>query len=77
MSSSSFHATFALVLQFDYTVNMNVEQRDDATHFTGQADLGKMAGGLYDYAGHADGKTFESTYRSGSDHGYFKLQRPK
>ena len=74
---ASFHATFGLVFQFDYPVNMDVDHRVDATHFTGQADLGRMAGGVYEYAGHADGEGFYSTYRSRDDHGYFKMKRPK
>lgn len=44
--------------------------------FSGSADLGWMAGGLYRYEGIADGKTFTATYSSASDHGVFRLLRP-
>ena len=78
---AQFHATFGLVFQFDYTVKMDVRREGDGpdavAHFTGKADLGKMAGGLYEYAGHADGRVFHSTYRSRDDHGYFKMRRPQ
>jgi len=72
-----FNATWALLLRFEYTVDMHAEPRDGATYFNGQADLGKMAGGVYHYDGHADGHEFYSTYRASSDHGYFKMTRAK
>jgi hypothetical protein len=72
-----FHATYALLLQFEYTADMTVEMRDGVAYFKGQADLGRMAGGIYHYDGHADGQTFYSTYQAGSDHGHFKMTRPK
>jgi hypothetical protein len=72
-----FHATYALMLEFEYTADMDVEMRDGVAWFKGQADLGKMAGGIYKYDGHADGKTFDSAYQARSDHGRFKMARPK
>lgn len=72
-----FNASWALLLRFGYTADMNVEQRDGLTHFSGEADLGKMAGGVYRYEGHADGNALYCKYRTGSDHGYFKMTRPK
>ena len=74
---AQFHATFGLVFQFDYTVNMDVRRENEVTYFGGKADLGRMAGGMYTYDGHADGTVFHSTYRSGNDHGYFRMRRPQ
>ena len=74
---ASFRASYALMLKFEYAFDMEVEKREDGAHFTGSADLGKMAGGAYHYDGHADGKRFYSTYRAASDHGHFNLARPK
>ena len=74
---AQFHATFGLVFQFDYTVNMDVRRENDVAYFSGKADLGQMAGGVYEYDGHADGSVFHSTYRSRDDHGYFRMRRPE
>ena len=72
-----FNASYALLLRFGYTAEMNVETRGGTAHFTGQQDLGPLAGGVYHYDGRADGRQFYCTYRSGNDHGFFKLTRPK
>ncbi len=72
-----FNASYALLLRFEYAAQMAVEARDDATHFTGEADLGRLAGGVYRYDGHTDGRVFYCKYKSSNDHGYFKLTRPK
>ena len=71
-----FNASWALLLRFEYTAVMKVDQRADATYFAGEADLGKMAGGVYRYDGHTDGRVFYCKYESSNDHGYFKLTRP-
>jgi hypothetical protein len=74
---AQFNASWALLLRFGYTADMRIEQDGGVAHFTGQADLGRMAGGIYHYDGHADGAVLYCTYRSSADHGYFKLTRPK
>jgi hypothetical protein len=74
---AEFKASFALVLKFEYTLDLQSEQRQDAEYFHGTADLGKLAGGVYQYDGHADGRTFYCTYRTKSDHGYFSMTRPE
>ena len=72
-----FNASWALLLRFEYTADMSVETRDGAAYFTGQADLGRMAGGVYHYDGHADGTLLYCKYKSSNDHGYFKMTRPR
>jgi hypothetical protein len=74
---AEFKASFAVLLKFEYTLDLQSEQREDAEYFHGVADLGSLAGGVYEYNGHADGRTFKCTYRTKSDHGYFKMTRPE
>jgi hypothetical protein len=71
-----FHATYLKVLRFGYTVPLTARFTNEAWHFQGEADLGKMAGGVFHYAGTATNQRFYSTYRSRSDHGTFEMQRP-
>ena len=71
-----FDATYALLLRFGYTMNMTADAREDVTYVAGEADLGKTAGGVYEYEGRADGKTFRLNYRTKNDYGHFTLKRP-
>lgn len=72
-----FQAKYKKVIRltFSYTVPLAVERQDDAIHFGGEADLGWMAGGLYQYRGQADATNFFSTYRCRYDHGTFRMTR--
>ena len=73
-----FNASWALLLRFEYAVDMQVERRDGVAYFKGAADLGKAMKslGVYHYDGHADGRVFHSTYKSPKDQGYFQMKRP-
>lgn len=71
-----FHATYAVVLSFSSTVNLDVRPAGGLQQFSGSADLGKAAGGLYHYEGKASGTNFFSTYKCLSDHGTFQMTRP-
>jgi len=73
--SARFRATYLKVLRFSYTVRLQVEHGDGAWHFHGEEDLGKLAGGVYHYTGHATQTEFHSTYRSKYDHGKFEMRR--
>ncbi len=76
-----YHAVYAGILTFAYDVEMETRQVGSAVLFEGQADLGKMAGGVYHYTGRIDrpedpeGARLFSEYRSGSDHGVFEMGR--
>lgn len=70
-----YHATFHYVLPFEYEVPMAVTIKDGCCSFSGQADLGCLAGGLFTYSGWSDGCRFESSYCSKKDHGVFSMQR--
>lgn len=72
-----FRATYWKVFRFGYAVSLQFEQRDGGWRFTGEEDLGKLAGGVYRYEGQATPTNFFSTYRSKHDHGTFQMERPK
>ena len=71
-----FDATYALLLRFGYTMNMTADAREDVTYVAGEQDLGKRYGGVYEYEGRSDGKTFRLNYRTKNDYGHFALKRP-
>ncbi len=71
-----FHAKYRKILSFGYTVLLAVEEHDGACKFQGGADLGRLAGGQYQYEGTATPANFFSTYRSQYDHGTFQMMRP-
>jgi len=72
-----FRATYWKVFRYSYTVSFQFEERDGAWHFTGEENLGKLAGGVYRYEGHATPTNFFSTYGSKYDHGTFQMRRPE
>lgn len=71
-----FNATYALLIRFGYEMDMTADVQDDVTYVAGEADLGKSAGGLYEYEGQSNGKTFRLNYRAKKDYGHFTLKRP-
>lgn len=72
-----FHARYAGLFTFGYTVELRAtNEASGVALFTGAADLGKLAGGVYRYAGRADATNFQATYESRFDHGRFELRRP-
>ena len=75
--NANFHANYKKVFHFSYSVPLEVRQNGETYEFSGEADLGKMAGGVYTYAGHATGTNFFSTYNSKYDHGKFEMSRPQ
>lgn len=72
-----FRANYRKVLHFSYTVPLQAKRIDGAYAFSGQADLGKLAGGLYTYEGTATPTNYFSTYHSKYDHGTFEMHRPE
>ncbi|MDH3582737.1 MAG: hypothetical protein OER86_00820 [Phycisphaerae bacterium] len=73
---AQFHATYARFLTFEYQTLLRGEQRDGAFYFTGEADLGWAAGGLYRYDGYATDLKLYSTYLAEKDRGRYQLARP-
>ena len=73
--NARFRAKFWKIFSFGYTAPLTVQHSNAVTRFTGQADLGKLAGGVYNYAGAVTGTNFHSTYESAYDHGHFRMTR--
>jgi hypothetical protein len=80
---ADFHATFWKIFQFGYSIDLKATQATPTRYqFTGDSDLGWLAGGKYHYDGFADvpgdGKadSFTCTYKSSEDHGRFDMTRP-
>jgi hypothetical protein len=76
MHEARFHATYLKVMTFGYTVPLDVTRTNQVWYFHGEADLGKLAGGLYRYEGMSTVTNFSSTYCSKHDHGTFEMSRP-
>jgi len=72
-----FRATYWKVFRFSYAVSLQFEQQETNWQFTGDEDLGKLAGGIYHYDGQVTRTNFFSTYWSKYDHGTFQLRRPE
>ena len=75
--NARFHAKYKKILGFSYTVPLSVNRDRTGYNFTGAADLGKLAGGVYEYRGFASVTNFFSTYTSKYDHGSFRMGRPQ
>ena len=73
---AKFDATYALFIRFGYDMNMTADVQDEVTYVAGEADLGKKAGGVYEYEGQADGRKFRLNYRTKKDYGHFTMKRP-
>lgn len=71
-----FHAVYRKVIGFGYTVRLRTTETNGVAHFSGEANLGWWAGGLYHYEGSVEGTNFLSTYSCKYDHGTFRMARP-
>ncbi len=77
---TQFHAKYKwgiLPISFGYELDMTVTETKGQYTFQGEADLGKLAGGLYKYDGTGTTNRLQFNYRSPKDHGTFSLQRPE
>jgi len=73
--NARFRARFWKIFSFGYTAPLTVYRSNAVAHFTGEADLGKLAGGIYKYAGVIAGTNYYSTYESKYDYGHFRMGR--
>jgi hypothetical protein len=71
-----FHAIFWKVFRATYQVPFAATSSNNIVFFSGESNLGLLAGGTYTYEGSATGSAFHSTYRSKYDHGRFEMTRP-
>jgi hypothetical protein len=75
--AARFRATYRKWFRFTYTVTLEVQPHYGGWEFSGEENLGKLAGGIYYYEGRASPTNFFSTYRSKYDHGTFEMHRPE
>jgi len=71
--TARFHAKYWKILSFGYTVPLQVQSSNNVYQFQGEANLGKLAGGVYHYSGTVAGTNWQSTYSSRYDHGRFQM----
>lgn len=69
-----FWATWS-VFAGAYHVSATVESTESGYAFSGEKNLGKLAGGIYRFEGTIEGEAFESRYMSNKDQGRFSLTR--
>ena len=74
-----FRATWGGIFVFRYDMTLTAEHDGggDFTYFTGEANLGWLAGGVYRYEGRASGTEFYCSYESKGDFGSFTMTRPQ
>ena len=75
-----FHAKYKwglITVSYPYDMDMTLTPQGETYKFTGQADLGKLAGGVYHYDGNGTIKRIDINYRADKDHGTFQLERPE
>ena len=72
---ATFRAGYAGVLRACYCTSLSVDASDERWTFRGRSDLGRFAGGVYEYDGEATTEHFLSSYRNRYDHGTFELRR--
>jgi hypothetical protein len=71
-----YRATYKSILHFSYVATLNAHETNGAVALKGEADLGKLAGGVYTYEGTATPTEFHSNYANKYDHGAYDLTRP-
>jgi hypothetical protein len=72
-----FHAKYRNIFSFGYTALFTGRNENGVFVCAGEADLGKLAGGIYRYDAQISPTNFFSTYKSKYDNGIFQLQRPQ
>ncbi|MGH9159157.1 MAG: hypothetical protein ACRD2X_04130 [Vicinamibacteraceae bacterium] len=70
-----FHATYFDMLRACYAVELQGQTSPEGARLRGQVDLGSLAGGLYEYDGHASSSEYHSSYECQYDRGTFSLWR--
>ncbi len=72
--NAHFYAVFAKMLRVCYSVQLHGGQAGEKVELEGEADLGRLAGGVYHYKGHATPSEFQCAYRCAYDHGAFQMK---
>jgi hypothetical protein len=71
--AATFYAVYGGILRVCYTVTLRGERTNAALVLEGDSDLGRLAGGIYHYAGEATERSFRCSYRCKYDHGTFEM----
>jgi hypothetical protein len=74
--NAHFHATFWKIFRATYRVPLKYEEQNGEHLLTGEANLGKLSGGVYTYKAKATPDQFHSSYKCRWDHGTFEMKRP-
>ena len=75
-----FHAKYKLgflTISYPYDMDMTITLNAKTYSFKGEADLGWLAGGVYQYDGNGTLANIDMDYQASKDHGTFRLYRPK
>lgn len=70
-----FRAEYAAIFRACYSTDFTVTQDGTRWRFSGGSDLGRLAGGAYEYEGSATLDEMACSYKSARDHGRFTLAR--
>lgn len=75
--TARFKARFWKCFTYTSTADLTMTHVDGEHTFAGNAELGWLAGGRYEYEGRVNRKFFFSEYENKWDHGTFYMERPK
>jgi hypothetical protein len=71
--AATFYAVYAGILRVCYAVPLRGEKKNMTVMLEGDADLGRLAGGIYHYTGEATDRSFRCTYKCKYDRGTFEM----
>ena len=74
--AARFHAKYKKIFSFGYQTAFHGEWVGNEFVFQGDENLGRLAGGVYKYAGRISPTNFFSTYDSRYNSGTYTLKRP-
>jgi hypothetical protein len=73
---ASFRAGYARIFRACYAADLQAAADETGgLRLSGRSDLGRLAGGVYEYDGEIDGDRIVCRYRSAMDDGEFRLRR--
>lgn len=70
-----FRGEYSKLFRACYSTDFTVVEDGERWTFRGGSNLGMLAGGAYEYTGHATLERLTSSYRSTRDQGEFRLER--
>jgi hypothetical protein len=71
--AATFYAVYGGVLRVCYSVRLRGQRNRGTLKLEGDTDLGRLAGGIYHYAGEATAGGFRCTYDCKYDRGTFEM----